>query len=231
MDQERRRRKLQEQAKKFQTESDPTQKRNPQSSGDNKDEQKDHKPTDDKDDEDEEGDDFKDSEKDTFSKRDPRTRTTIRNLRIREDTAKYLRNLDPNSAFYDPKSRSMRENPYLNTPLDPTKGGQSDVTYFGDNFVRVSGDVGKFYEIQRFAWEAYESGKDVHLQAVPSATEQIFHEHKQQKEVQQKKLKETLLQQYGGREYLEIPKELDLAQTEHYVEYTPDGQILQVRSL
>ena len=33
------------------------------------------------------------------------------NLRIREDTAKYLRNLNPNSAPYDPKSRSMKENP------------------------------------------------------------------------------------------------------------------------
>lgn len=36
---------------------------------------------------------------------------SVRNLRIREDTAKYLLNLDPNSAYYDPKSRSMREDP------------------------------------------------------------------------------------------------------------------------
>jgi hypothetical protein len=35
-------------------------------------------------------------------------------LRIREDTAKYLRNLDPNSAPYDPKSRSMKANPNPN---------------------------------------------------------------------------------------------------------------------
>lgn len=34
-----------------------------------------------------------------------------RNLRIREDTAKYLLNLDTNSAYYDPKTRSMREDP------------------------------------------------------------------------------------------------------------------------
>jgi len=32
-------------------------------------------------------------------------------LRIREDTAKYLLNLDVNSAHYDPKTRSMREDP------------------------------------------------------------------------------------------------------------------------
>lgn len=35
----------------------------------------------------------------------------VRNLRIREDTAKYLLNLDVNSAHYDPKTRSMREDP------------------------------------------------------------------------------------------------------------------------
>lgn len=34
-----------------------------------------------------------------------------RNLRIREDIAKYLINLDVNSAHYDPKTRSMREDP------------------------------------------------------------------------------------------------------------------------
>ena len=36
-------------------------------------------------------------------------KVTARNLRIREDTPKYLRNLDLSSAFYDPKSRSMRQ--------------------------------------------------------------------------------------------------------------------------
>ena len=48
--------------------------------------------------------------------KDQRQRTTTRNLRIREDTAKYLLNLDVNSSYYDPKSRSMRENPMLGMP-------------------------------------------------------------------------------------------------------------------
>ena len=34
-----------------------------------------------------------------------KTSRSARNLRIREDTAKYLLNLDVNSAYYDPKSR------------------------------------------------------------------------------------------------------------------------------
>ena len=51
--------------------------------------------------------------------RDPRTKTMTRNLRIREDKANYLLNLDVNSAYFDPKSRSLRENP--NPHLPPEK--------------------------------------------------------------------------------------------------------------
>ena len=47
-------------------------------------------------------------------KLDTKTRITVRNLRIREDTAKYLVNLDPDSAYYDPKTRSMRDTPLNN---------------------------------------------------------------------------------------------------------------------
>jgi len=50
------------------------------------------------------------------------------NMRSRENTAKYLLNLDPDSAFYDPKTRSMRENPFKGTGVDP-KG----LLYAGDN--------------------------------------------------------------------------------------------------
>ena len=54
------------------------------------------------------GDDYNDA---PIANTDPKTKTTTRNLRIREDTAKYLLNLEANSAHYDPKSRSMLENP------------------------------------------------------------------------------------------------------------------------
>ncbi len=51
-------------------------------------------------------------------KLDAKTRITVRNLRIREDTAKYLVNLDPSSAYYDPKTRSMRDAPLQNVPAE-----------------------------------------------------------------------------------------------------------------
>ena len=53
------------------------------------------------------------------AKFDAKNRVSVRNLRIREDTAKYLRNLDVNSAHYDPKTRTMRSNPYQGTGTAP----------------------------------------------------------------------------------------------------------------
>jgi pre-mRNA-processing factor SLU7 len=63
------------------------------------------------DDEDEDEDKYADAADAVGQKLDTKTRITVRNLRIREDTAKYLINLDPESAYYDPKTRSMREAP------------------------------------------------------------------------------------------------------------------------
>jgi len=55
-------------------------------------------------------DDTKTRSRDDFKKqKELEERYTVRNLRIREDTAKYLRNLDLSSAYYDPKTRSMRK--------------------------------------------------------------------------------------------------------------------------
>jgi pre-mRNA-processing factor SLU7 len=63
------------------------------------------------DEEDADEDKYADAADAVGQKLDTKTRITVRNLRIREDTAKYLLNLDPESAHYDPKTRSMRDNP------------------------------------------------------------------------------------------------------------------------
>ena len=63
------------------------------------------------DEEDEDEDKYADAADAVGQKLDAKTRITVRNLRIREDTAKYLINLDPESAYYDPKTRSMRDAP------------------------------------------------------------------------------------------------------------------------
>jgi len=172
----------------------------------------------------EEEDDFRDKEENNserFMKKDPKTRTTIRNLRIREDTAKYLRNLDPDSAFYDPKSRSMRENP------NPDKNPE-EVGFAGDNFIRDTGEAQQFDQIRRYAWESFARGKDIHLQAAPSQVEIMFQKDQKEQEVKRLQIKNEILEQYGGQEYLNtLPKELLIAQTEHYIEYSSDGKIIK----
>jgi len=150
-------------------------------------------------------------------KRDTKTRTTVRNLRIREDTAKYLRNLDIDSAYYDPKSRSMRE--------DPNPQGKGDKLYVGDNFVRQSGESKKFLDVQMYAWQSNDLiGQDLHLQAAPSQAELTFREFNTKKESLTKKNREAIMEKYGGVENADS-SHLLLAQTEEYVEYTQDGTL------
>ncbi|XP_045483843.1 pre-mRNA-splicing factor Slu7-like [Harmonia axyridis] len=152
------------------------------------------------------------------TKVDSKQRITVRNLRIREDTAKYLRNLDPNSAFYDPKTRSMRVNP---------NPGKDDV-YAGENFVRFTGDTQKHASAQLFAWEAYEKGVDVHLLAEPTKLELLQKEYDKKKDQFKNKVHKSVLEKYGGEEHLQVPpKSLLLAQTEDYIEYSRSGKIIK----
>ncbi|KAF4805177.1 Pre-mRNA-splicing factor SLU7 [Turdus rufiventris] len=135
---------------------------------------------------------------------DSKRRITARNLRIREDIAKYLRNLDPKSAYYDPKTRAMRENPYANIGKD-----LDEVSYAGDNFIRYTGDTISMAQTQLFAWEAYDKGYDVHLQADPTKLELLYKSFKVKKEHFKAQQKESILEKYGGQEYLDAPHQLN----------------------
>jgi pre-mRNA-processing factor SLU7 len=151
-------------------------------------------------------------------------RISVRNLRMREDTAKYLLNLDPNSAYYDPKSRSMRNNPFAE------KAESTNVPYIGDNFVRYSGQANKFAKSQLFAWEALDKGVDVHQQADPTKLEMLHKEFKQRYEEAAKNIKVNVLEKYGGAEHLEaLPKDLLFAQTENYAEYNRYGNVVKTQ--
>lgn len=157
------------------------------------------------------------------TKVDSKQRITVRNLRIREDTAKYLRNLDPNSAYYDPKTRAMRDNPYKNIGLAP-----EELNYAGDNFIRYTGDTSKHSKTQLFAWQAYEKGVEVNLLAEPTKAELLHQEFQVKKEEVKDNIKSGILEKYGGEEYLQTPpKQLIFAQTEDYVEYSRQGQIVK----
>ncbi|KAM0748511.1 hypothetical protein T439DRAFT_327772 [Meredithblackwellia eburnea MCA 4105] len=154
---------------------------------------------------------------------DTKTRVTVRNLRIREDTAKYLRNLDIDSAYYDPKTRSMREAPVASARPE-------DAVFAGDNFARHSGGASEVQQLQLFAWQSEQRGNDVHINSNPTASLLLHKEFLAKKE----KLKETssasILNKYGGEQYLQsLPKELSAGQTEDYVEYSRTGQVVKGR--
>lgn len=154
-----------------------------------------------------------------IQRQDDKTHMTVRDLRIREDTAKYLRNLDLNSAYYDPKTRSMRENPTPNA--DP-----STLAYAGDNFVRATGDAQKFYEVQLYAQEAEARGQAVNMAAVPMQAELLAREHKARKENLRREQRKELFDKYGGEEHLlsaEAADKLRYAQSEDYTLYTRAG--------
>ncbi|PPQ99430.1 hypothetical protein CVT24_005237 [Panaeolus cyanescens] len=156
-------------------------------------------------------------------KLDTKTRITVRNLRIREDTAKYLINLDPESAYYDPKTRSMRDAPHKNVAPE-------DAKFAGDNFFRYSGEAPEVQDLQLFAWQAAARGNDVHLNANPTQGELLHYEFKQKKEELKDTLKGSILAKYGGAEYLDsAPQELRQGQTENYVEYSRTGQVVKGR--
>ncbi|KAB0365102.1 hypothetical protein FD754_009258 [Muntiacus muntjak] len=131
---------------------------------------------------------------------------------IREDIAKYLRNLDPNSAYYDSKTGAMRENPYVNAGKNP-----DEVSYAGDNFVRYTGDTVSMAQTQLFAWEAYDKECEVHLQADPTKLELLYESFKVKKEDVKEQQKKSILEKYSSQEHLDAPPaKLLLAQTEDY---------------
>ncbi|GMK53973.1 hypothetical protein CspeluHIS016_0105590 [Cutaneotrichosporon spelunceum] len=152
---------------------------------------------------------------------DTKTRMTVRNLRIREDTAKYLLNLDPESAHYDPKTRAMRDAPEVGKKAE-------DLRFAGDNFDRYSGDATNMQRLQLFAWQSAQRGHNVNMHSNPTAGELLHREFNEKRNVLKDTTKQSILEKYGGEEHLErLPAELLGGQTEHYVEYSRTGQVIK----
>ena len=146
--------------------------------------------------------------------------TATRNLRIREDTAKYLLNLDLDSAKYDPKTRSMID---MGAQAD-----QASALVAEDNFIRASGDAAEFERAQRYAWESQERGdKTQHLQANPTFGEIRRRKQTDEKDVRRETQRKALLDKYGGAEHMK-PSPLGGAavlENERFVEYDETGAI------
>jgi pre-mRNA-processing factor SLU7 len=148
--------------------------------------------------------------------------TATRQLRIREDTAKYLLNLDLESAKYDPKTRSLVDG--------GATGGKAADLFAEEGFMRSSGDAGDFETAQKYAWEAQEKGGDTsqHLQANPTAG--AFQRRIEQEEAELKRAEreKQLLDKYGGGDQKTMPasmRSIMVTESEAYVEYDEAGLI------
>ena len=147
--------------------------------------------------------------------------TATRNLRLREDTAKYLLNLDLDSAKYDPKTRSMVD-----------MGAQADqaaALVAEDNFMRASGDAAEFEKAQKYAWESQERGdkNKTHLQANPTSGEYFRRKEKEENDAKREAQRKMLLRRYGGEQHLQLSQLRDTAviENERYVEYDKTGAV------
>ncbi|KAF2435774.1 pre-mRNA-splicing factor SLU7 [Tothia fuscella] len=145
--------------------------------------------------------------------------TSTRNLRLREDTAKYLLNLDLDSAKYDPKTRSLVDS---GAQLD-----QAALLVAEEGFVKKSGDAAEFERAQRYAWEAQErSGPNkIHLQANPTAGESLRKKELEDSKVRREAQRKALLDKYGDQPDNSKLKDLALTESERYVEYDERGGV------
>ncbi|KAI0162205.1 putative mRNA splicing protein [Xylariaceae sp. FL1272] len=147
--------------------------------------------------------------------------TATRQLRIREDTAKYLLNLDLESAKYDPKTRTM-----VDAGATADKAAQ---LFAEEGFLRASGDAADFEDAQKYAWEKQEKSGDTsqHLQANPTAG--AFLRKKEKEEAEKKKAAHLKgLQDKYGSDTQTMPSSLRnmvVTESEHFVEYDEAGLI------
>lgn len=151
--------------------------------------------------------------------------TSTRQLRMREDTAKYLLNLDLDSAKYDPKTRSMVD-------AGATTGDKAAAKFAEEGFLKASGDAAEFEKAQRYAWEAQENTGDTtqHLQANPTAGE--FYRKKAAEEAERKRTeREKLLREkYGSSDSSSalpaaVLRDMAVTESENFVEYDESGLI------
>lgn len=153
-----------------------------------------------------------------------RMRGSVRSLRIREDKAKYLYNLDLDSALYAPKTRSMRENP------NPGKSAE-DVDFAGDNYGRFGGDAKAIYENEKFVSDARKNGNlnIADITANPSQAELLLREYKEKAKLLKISKRESILSKYGGDEHFtSVPDpQLLRAESETYQEFNAKGQVIK----
>lgn len=86
----------------------------------------------------------------------------------------------------------------------------------------------EFKQLNIHAWESFEKGQDIHMQAAPSQAELLYKNFKVIKENLKSQTKDTILEKYGNAaNEEEFPRELLLGQSEREVEYDRAGRIIK----
>lgn len=86
----------------------------------------------------------------------------------------------------------------------------------------------EFKHLNIHAWEAFEKGQDIHMQAAPSQAELLYKNYKVVKEKLKYQTKDTILERYGNAATEEeLPRELLLGQSEREVEYDRAGRVIK----
>ena len=172
------------------------------------------------DDDDEDGDEGEEAKYAEESNMGREQSKGTRNLRLREDTAKYLLNLDLDSAKYDPKTRTMVDS---GATVD-----QAAALVAEEKFMRASGDAAEFKRAQLYAWESQERGSKnkQHLQANPTSGEFFRKKEKQEAETRRGTQRKALIDKYGDQPIQPGPSsDMALTESDRYVEYDERGLI------
>lgn len=149
-----------------------------------------------------------------------RDKSIKQSMRLREDTAKYLLNLDSDSAKYNPKKRALVDAGAIND--------KSAALFAEESFLRASGDAAEFERAQRYAWEAQEKAGDtsLHLQANPTAGAVMRKKEVEERETKRQKRAEMLASQYGEQPTVsDALKAVTITENEAFVEYDEAGLI------
>lgn len=155
--------------------------------------------------------------------KDPKIKTHAKNLRLREDRPKYLMNLDEKSAYYDGKSRSMRENPNPHLPAEKQ-------VFKGDNYLRFTGDTVRLLRQEEFAWRHIEKeGTQINSITYPTATELLYKKYLDKHESKMTKRDEVLKNNYEGESQKEALEKAGLLfETEAYREFDEEGKEIEM---
>ncbi|KAK5074896.1 mRNA splicing protein [Lithohypha guttulata] len=162
--------------------------------------------------------------------------TSTRQLRLREDTAKYLLNLDLDSAKYDPKTRSMDTTALA---LNNNKAGDDLAS---EGFVRPAHDpatdAAAFEKAQRYAWDAQNQSStphastptaaqiqnadmQVHLEANPTASALALKKHAGELAAKKEAQRKYLESNYGTSSAPALKRPLAVSNSA-YTTYDPE---------